>query len=139
MTSTIAMDGLTIRDATQDDVKFILSSWFHSAKESQCNHEAFDKHELNREIFLRLARCKALVLSHKDVPDFILAWIAIDNNKQVQWCYTRHVLRRLGVQRFLRAIVLADGVDSCTSTPVVQVRRGSRQFAKRYWRYADDR
>jgi GNAT superfamily N-acetyltransferase len=93
------MTTASVRIATQDDLRFILSSWFESyLKQRNYPFDDFDiyKAGMNARQARVLARADVHVAFYETVPDEILGYAIVEGDA-LHWVYTALAYRKAGV------------------------------------------
>ena len=91
------------RQATRNDLNFILSTWLKSARNSGLNSlTPTDLYYSTQEPKLKdiLSHCSTLVVCDVEDEDTIFGWIAYESNL-VHYIYVKHSFRGLGLAREL--------------------------------------
>lgn len=122
---------LVIDEAHEGDLKFVWSSWKHSAADAPKNHKLVQAGRVGEhftrynERVERVMDSPALILVAREPtdPQFIYGWIAAHVTPDVAllYQYTKGKYRRLGVARSLKDAVLREAPESarrfyCDST-----------------------
>lgn len=91
----------TARRATQEDMRFVHSSW-HTSHWKTWAHKHISRAEYNagqdRRIDLAIARSEVLVAYLPEVPDEVLGWACIEPFREVlHYVYVKGTYRRMGI------------------------------------------
>lgn len=103
------MKDLLIREYNvSTEQAFVYNSWLHSYRSSRFAKSIDSKiyytfHHMIIERILNRPTAKVLIATHKDTPDTILGYIALDAFKcpTIHFVYVKHPFRCLGIGRAL--------------------------------------
>lgn len=109
---------LTISEATEDDLRFVFSSWKHSALDQPKNHarradgrvgEHFSEYNKLVHRVMGLPTSHLLIAREPEDASFIYGWIAYASTPKVTgllYTYVKSKFRRLGVASELKDAML---------------------------------
>jgi len=89
---------LSIRPATEDDLKFVRASWFESFRRGGFAPQvAFPTYRAGQDGIIErcLARGRTYVAFATEVPDEVVSWVCVEGGT-LHFVYTKQVYRRLG-------------------------------------------
>lgn len=89
---------LSIRPATEDDLRFVRASWFESFRHGgYAPQVAFPTYRAGQSFVIERCLKKGLcfVAFATEVPDEVVSWVSVEEN-MLHYVYTKQVYRRLG-------------------------------------------
>lgn len=89
---------LSIRPATEDDLRFVRASWFESFRHGgYAPQVAFPVYRAGQHRIIEqcLAKGRCYVAFATEVPDEVVSWAVVEDDK-LHFVYTKQVYRRLG-------------------------------------------
>lgn len=130
-------DPIVYRDATQDDVGFILSSWLKSAGDAWQTLKTSDAaqwkgvqvgwfadvpHRFTRQAvaeILERRTTRAIVACDGEDPTVIFGFVVAEPDERiVHWCHVKHALRRNGIAADMMTRMLPDWRNGVRATYV---------------------
>lgn len=97
---------LSIREATEADLRFVRASWFESYRNGgYAPQVAFPTYRDGQHNIIErcLAAGRCFVAFATVVPDEICSWVCVQAPSLLHFAYTKQAYRRMGMAKFLLA------------------------------------